>query len=96
MTRLRLGVLLIALSWFPFAQIFLVVAHNHNLLMSDQASQLFRLGVWAMQIVIGLIGVWLAGKTAVAEAKREGWKKTPAHLWRLIIHGQAEDSELKR
>jgi len=86
MSRLRLGVLLIIISWFPFAQIFLWIAHNNDHLTGESASQKFRLCVWAVQIVIGFVGVWLVGRLAVDAAKKDGWKKTPANLWRLFLH----------
>ena len=85
--RLRVGILLIALSWFPFAQIAIAVAHNHDRLTSDKATTTFRLAVWGIQIVIGLVGVWLVGRIAVDEAKRSGWRRTPGRLWNLFAHG---------
>lgn len=85
--RLRVGILLIALSWFPFAQILIHVAHNKGMLTSDKSTTAFRLVVWGIQIVIGLVGVWLVGRVAVEEAKRSGWRRTPGQLWRLFLHG---------
>jgi hypothetical protein len=78
------GISLIILSWFPFAQIFLFIAHNNGKLTSNQSSQYFRLLIWAIQIVIGFVGLWLAGKIAIAEAKKDGWKHTPKSLWHLF------------
>jgi hypothetical protein len=86
-TRLRLGVLLIILSWFPFAQICIVIARNHDRLTSDSAATTFRLIVWGIQIVVGLVGVLLVGRLAYDEAKRDGWRRAPGHLWRLFRVG---------
>lgn len=88
MKRLRTGIILILISWVPIAQIGLAIAHNHNLIMGDQASQEFRVTVWGIQIFIGLVGVGLAGRVAIDEAKQEGWKHTPSAIWKLFWQGQ--------
>lgn len=85
--RLRLGILLIILSWVPFAQVLISLAQDHDRLMSDESSLVFRLAIWGIQILIGLVGVLLVGKLAVEEAKRAGWRHTPRHLWRLFRRG---------
>ena len=88
--RLRVGILLIALSWFPFAQILIYIAQNNGKLTSDSSANTFRLVVWGIQIVVGLVGVALVGKLAVEEAKKAGWRKTPRRLWELFRHGPEE------
>jgi hypothetical protein len=85
--RLRLGILLIVLSWFPFAQILIGVARDHGYLTDDSAARAVRLVVWGIQILVGLVGLLLVGRLAVAEAKRAGWRRTPGHLWRLFWRG---------
>jgi hypothetical protein len=85
--RLRLGILLMALSWFPFAQILIYIAQNNGKLTSASSANTFRLAVWGIQIVVGLVGVALVGKLAVEEAKKAGWRKTPRRLWELFRHG---------
>ena len=91
MKRVRLGVALIILSWLPFAQVFLWVAHSNGHLMGTDASDKFRLVIWGIQIVIGLIGLWLVGQLAVQAAKQDGWRKTPGNIWQLFRHGPAGD-----
>jgi hypothetical protein len=95
MKRLRSGILLIIVSWLPIPFVVLQIAHNNNKLMSDAASQTFRLVIWGMQIVLGIIGLWLAGKPAIEQVKIAGVKKAPKRLWRLFcnkpmeaIHGE--------
>jgi hypothetical protein len=88
MSRLRLGIALFVISWLPIAQVVLVVAHEHQKLTSGHASSVFRLGVWTVQFFIGLVGIWLAGKIVIQEAKREGLRQTPQRLWQLFWHGQ--------
>ena len=85
--RLRLGILLIVLSWFPFAQILIWLLRNHGHLTSDSAASSLRLVIWGIQIVIGLVGVFLAGEVALKEARQAGWRRTPRHLWRLFWRG---------
>jgi hypothetical protein len=88
--RLRVGILLWALSWFPFAQILIYIAHNNGRLTSASSANTFRLIVWGVQICVGLVGVALVGKLAVDEAKKAGWRKTPRRLWELFRHGPDE------
>jgi hypothetical protein len=88
--RLRLGIFLWLMSWMPFAQVMLYIAHNNGKLTSASSSNTFRLTVWGIQVVIGLVGVWLVGKLAFGEAKKAGWRKTPRRLWELFLHGPDE------
>jgi hypothetical protein len=78
---------LIALSWFPFAQILISILRGHGHLTSDSAASSLRLVVWGIQVVIGLVGVFLAGKVTINEAGEAGWRRTPGHLWRLFWRG---------
>ena len=87
LTRLRLGIVLIILSWFPFAQILISLLQPHGYLTSDRSAFIFRLVIWGIQIVVGLAGLLLVGKLGVEEAKRAGWRRTPGHLWRLFWRG---------
>ena len=88
MARVRLGIILIVLSWLPFAQLFLYIAHSNGKLSSDASSNEFRLAIWGIQVIIGLIGLWLVGKLAIQIAKEAGWKQTPSRVWQLFLHGQ--------
>jgi len=85
--RLRVGVLLIVLSWFPFAQITIRIAHSNGDLTNDDSATAFRLVVWGIQVVVGVVGLLLVGKAAVDEAKRMGWRGTPRRMWQLFVHG---------
>ena len=89
MVRLRVGIVLILLSWFPFAQILIAVLREHGRLTSDTAATELRLIVWGIQVVVGLIGLLLAGKVTIDEAKRSGWRRTPGRLWNLFWRGAA-------
>ncbi len=88
--RLRVGILLWVLSWLPFAQILIYIAQSNGKLTSASSANTFRLVVWGIQILVGLIGIALVGKLAFEEAKKAGWRKTPRRLWELFLHGQEE------
>jgi hypothetical protein len=88
MNRLRVGILLFVVSWLPIAQVALIIAHNNDQLTDEHASSVFRLSVWTIQFIIGLIGIWLAGRIALGEAREEGWKRTPKRLWHLFWQGE--------
>jgi hypothetical protein len=84
MLKLRLGVILIIISWLPFAQVLVYIAHNNNQLTSEDAASELRLAVWGIQILVGLIGLWLVGELAIKEVKEAGWRHTPRRLWKLF------------
>jgi hypothetical protein len=87
LVRLRVGILLIILSWFPFAQILISVLRDTGHLSSDRSATTLRLVIWGIQIVVGLVGLLLVGKVTMQTAKRAGWRRTPKHLWRLFWRG---------
>lgn len=88
MRRVRTGIILIVVSWLPFAQLFLWIAHNNGKLSSHDASDKFRLAVWGIQFLIGFVGLWLVGKSAIAIAKEAGWKNMPKRMWHLFRYGE--------
>jgi hypothetical protein len=45
MKRLRIGIILFIISWLPIAQGILIIAHNHQKLTSDHASEVLRITV---------------------------------------------------
>ena len=82
--------MLIIISWLPIAQLVLFIAHNNQHLTSKATSTEFRAIVWGIQIIIGLIGVWLVGKLAVQTAKQDGLKKAPVNMWQLFKNGPSD------
>ena len=91
MKRLRIGILLIIISWLPFAQLFISIGQRNGYLQDSHSVDVFRLSVWGVQIAIGLIGLWLVGNQAAQEAKSKGWRKVPGLLWELFWHGTSPD-----
>ena len=76
--------LLVVLSWLPIAQLVISVSQHNGTVTSDEAANKVRLAIWSVQIVVGLVGVWLAGPPSVDAVRSAGWKRAPANLWRLF------------
>ena len=69
--RIRIGVLLILASWLPIAWLL-------------SATGELRAVIWGIQIVVGLIGVAIAGRETIQIAKSTGWRNSPRAVWRLL------------
>jgi hypothetical protein len=69
--RIRVGVVLILVSWLPIAWLI-------------SASSELRAVIWGVQIVIGLIGVAIAGRETIRIAKSKGWRNSPRAVWALL------------
>jgi len=74
--RLRVGVLLWILSWIPFAALV-------------HASGPQRAVIWTVQVVIGLLGLAVAGSVFAGTVKEVGWRHAPGVAWRSLLHGDA-------
>jgi hypothetical protein len=81
--RIRLGVGLVVLSWLPIAQVVIAL----DSLSGSQAEKM-RLTIWGVQIVIGILGVAVAGRPTVDVVKRVGWRSAPRVLWGLLWRGE--------
>ena len=77
--RIRLGVGLVVLSWMPIAQVVIAVGS-----LSGSHAQEVRLAIWSVQVVIGLVGVAIAGRPTVDIVKQVGWRRAPRVIWRLL------------
>ena len=73
--RLRVGVLVWLVSWVPFALIF---GLRHPWLEA----------VWSIQIVLGLVGLALAGGDFATAVKTSGWRKGPSVAWHELRGSQ--------
>ena len=60
--RLRAGITLFVLSWFPFAQLIIWATA-----MTEPDAGKLRLTIWAIQFLVGLIGIALAGADQVSD-----------------------------
>lgn len=82
--RLRAGITLVVLSWFPFAQLIIWAAD----LAEPDAGQL-RLTIWTIQVLVGFIGIALAGAETIRLARSLGWRHTPTALWTMFRTGRS-------
>ena len=74
LVRLRIGILLWALSWVPYGII----------LGLDGAWLTLS---WAFEITLGITGIALAGSAFGEAVKQCGWKRAPAVAWHAFVHG---------
>ena len=77
--RIRFGVCLVVASWLPIAQVTIWLTAPS----SSQADRT-RAVIWGIQVVVGLIGVAVAGSQTIQVAKSVGWRGAPRAVWRLI------------
>lgn len=75
--RIRIGVALVVASWLPIAQIVVW-------LTSPADADRIRAAIWGVQIVVGLVGVAIAGAETIKVAKSVGWRRSPHVVWRLM------------
>jgi hypothetical protein len=80
--KLRIGIILWALSWVPYGLIF-------------GLTDLWLTAAWAFEITLGIVGIALAGSEFAQAVKAEGWKGAPKVAWRALLHGSdVEDVEV--
>ena len=72
--KLRLGVVLWLLSWIPYGII----------LGLDGAA---LTAAWTIEILLGIVGLALAGTEFAQAVKAKGWKRAPAVAWHALVHG---------
>jgi len=85
-TRLRSGVLCIALWWAPFWAAAPVVADFMG--TSDIAR--VTAAIMIVQTIIGAIGVLIAGKQVLAIMKAVPKKRLAKTIWHVLVHGKIE------
>ncbi len=73
--RLRLGVVLWLLSWVPYGVI---------LGLDGTALTL----AWGFEILLGIVGLALAGTEFAQAVKAKGWKRAPGVAWHALRHGR--------
>ena len=76
MVKLRIGVVLWLLSWVPYGII----------LGLDGAA---LAAAWTFEVLLGLVGLTLAGTAFAAGVKSHGWKRAPSLTWRTLRYGDA-------
>jgi hypothetical protein len=73
--KLRFGVVLWLLSWVPYGII---------LGLSGAALT----AAWGFEILLGIIGIALAGTEFAQAVKAKGWKRAPGVAWHALVHGR--------
>jgi hypothetical protein len=81
--RVRLGLGLFIASWLPIAQVVIAV-----LGLQDGTAATTRGTIWAVQWVVGIAGLLIAGKAVATVIRRSGWRQTPRLLWRMLRTGR--------
>lgn len=72
--KLRIGIILWALSWIPYGVI---------LGLTGKALT----AAWAVEIALGIVGLALAGTEFAQAVKAVGWKGAPKVAWHVLLHG---------
>lgn len=73
--KLRVGVLLWALSWVPY-----------GIILGLDGAWLTL--AWTFEITLGVVGIALAGTEFGQAVKARGWKGAPRVAWNALLHGQ--------
>jgi hypothetical protein len=76
--KLRVGIILWLLSWVPYGLI---------LGLTDAWLTL----AWTFEILLGIVGLALAGTEFAQAVKAKGWKGAPRVAWHALLHGAAVD-----
>jgi hypothetical protein len=72
--KLRIGVVLWFLSWVPY-----------GLLLGIESAWIAL--AWTFEILLGLIGIALAGSEFAVAVKSHGWRGAPRVAWETLLHG---------
>jgi hypothetical protein len=76
--RLRVGVVLWGMSWIPYGLIL-------------GLSGLWLTLSWGFEIMLGIVGIALAGSVFAAAVKAKGWRGAPGIAWDTLLHGSPPD-----
>ena len=74
--RLRIGVVMWGLSWIPY-----------GLLLG--LSGLWLTVTLTFEILLGIIGIALAGTEFGRAVKEKGWRRAPGVAWHALLHGES-------
>src|SRR3954447_11405789 len=75
LVRLRAGVAMWFLSWVPYGIILGLTGVWLTL-------------AWTFEVLLGIVGIALAGTEFGRAAKENGWRGAPRVAWHTLIHGQ--------
>ena len=81
--RVRLGLGLFVFSWLPIAQAVISIGGLHG-----GTADTVRAAIWAIQWIIGLFGLVVAGREVARVVRHSGWRNMPRQLWRMLRTGR--------
>jgi len=90
--RLRLGVLLIFLWWFPFWLILPTILSWFSATQSLATNPHLHVVIILIQTALGIVGMVIAGKPVAALVKAASFKKAPGIIWKILITGKAPET----
>ena len=76
--RLRVGVILWAMSWIPYGLIL-------------GLSGVWLTLSWGFEVLLGILGIALAGTAFASAVKAKGWRGAPQVAWDSLLHGATID-----
>lgn len=79
--RLRVGVVMWALSWVPYG------------LLLGLSGMWLSLS-WALEVLPGVVGIALAGSVFATAVNAHGWRGAPAVAWNAFLHGTDDHCDL--
>lgn len=82
---MRLGITLWVFSYLPFPLAVSGILHWAGMLSTDKSTAEFIGTMWILQIIIGFMGLYLAGKEAIASVRDQGYKKLPRNVWDTLL-----------
>jgi hypothetical protein len=83
--KVRFGILLWVISYLPIPVVIVGILHNSGKLTDPKQSSTFIAVMWGIQLLIGWIGLFVAGKEAIGLVRKQGMKKLPKNLWYVVI-----------
>lgn len=83
--KLRIGVFLVLLWWLPFWALATPISEKTGIKIS-----VLTIAIMGVQTVIGIIGLYLAGKTVRKIIKSLPFKKVPGALWYMLLKGKVK------
>jgi hypothetical protein len=91
--RLRFGVALVILWLIPFWALGPEIAHALSGLSNPPSAAAVTTAIVAVQTILGLLGLWLAGTEVKAIVKGSSMKRALRALWSAFIHGEVQSHD---
>jgi hypothetical protein len=74
-------------SYLPLPVAGAAILHKFGLLYGEAATRRFIAVAWALQLLLGFVGLCVAGREVISIIKQQGWRRMPATLW-LVLRGR--------